>query len=301
MADRDTLRQIQALTQSGDVTQAANLAEEALTSGLEHPFVLNLVAVKREHEGRPEAAVDLLRRALEIAPDDIGCRHALGILLNSLETPREALEHFDAVIAAHPDFAPAHACRGAALEALGVLDAAAEAYRRALELQAGNLIALAGLASLHSRRGEHKDARQFAGQVLRVEPNFPNAVMSLAAADIALGAAEKAETLLRDLLADPRPTRLEKALARGALADALDAQGRFREAFDAYASANEERRVIYASRFAHGRSTLELAQAMQSYFQRTSRGSWRRSMAEAAAPSGTRGHVFLIGFPRSGT
>jgi tetratricopeptide (TPR) repeat protein len=302
VADRDTLRRIQALARSGDVASAANLAEEALASGPEHPFLLNLVAAKRENEGHPEQAADLLRRALEIEPNDVGCRHALGILLNSLEMPQEALEHFDSVIRVHSGFAPAHACRGAALEALGVLDAAADAYRRALELQAGNLLALAGLASLHSRRGQHASARQLAEQVLRIEPNYPNAVMSLAAAEIAAGVPKEAEVALRSLLADPRPSRLEKSLARGALGDALDAQERFDEAFEAYADANEERRILYAGRFASGgRTTLEHAQAMNRYFQRTSHGDWKRSTSSAMPPPGVRGHVFLIGFPRSGT
>ncbi|HZF25919.1 MAG TPA: tetratricopeptide repeat protein, partial [Steroidobacteraceae bacterium] len=209
--DRDTLHRIQALARSGDIANAANLAEEALASGPEHPLLLNLVAVKRDNEGHPEQAVALLRRALEIQPNDVGCRHALGILLNRLETPQEALEHFDAVIRIHPGFAPAHACRGAALEMLGVLDAAGDAYRRALELQAGNLLALAGLASLHSRRGQHANARQLAEQVLRVEPNYPNAVLSLAAAEIGAGVPKEAEMALRGLLADPRPSRLEKS------------------------------------------------------------------------------------------
>ena len=295
--DRDTLRRIQGVAQSGNVAGAADLAEEALASGLEHPFLFNLVALGRENRGQLDQAVELLRRALEIAPEDIGCLHALGILLNRLEASQEALRNFDEVIRLNPTFAPAHACRGAALEALGILDVAEQSYRRALELQPANLAAKDGMASLCSRRGDHANARRLAEEVLRLEPNFPSAVMHVAAADLAAGAADRAEVAIRTLLADPRPSRVEKSLARSVLGDALDEQGRFEEAFEAYSESNEERRAVYADRFASGESALEHARWLNRYFEQAEVEDWKRS----ESPSRAGGHVFLIGFPRSGT
>ncbi len=300
-ADRDTLRRIHGVAHSGNPAGAATLAEEALASGLEHPFLFNLVALKRENQGQLEQAVELLRRALEIEPEDVGCLHALGILLNRLEASQEALDKFDEVIRLKPTFAPAYACRGAALEALAMLDVAEQSYRRALELQPTNIAAQDGLASLYSRRGDHANARRLAEEVLRIEPNFPSAVMHVAAAHLAAGAADQAEIAIRALLADSRPSRLEKSLARSVLGDALDAQGRFDEAFQAYTDSNEERRAVYANRFASGETALEHTRWMNRYFEQVAVGEWKQSERLASSSSGVRGHVFLIGFPRSGT
>ena len=50
---------------------------------------------------------------------------------------------------------------------------------------------------------------------------FPDAVLSLAAAELADGVIERAEHLLRALLADRRAGALDRARAQGLLGDAL--------------------------------------------------------------------------------
>src|SRR4051812_31803441 len=110
-ADQEMLRQVLALAERRDIARAADLARQALVEGFEHPLLLNVAATQLEHEGKVEEALQLLERALELAPDDIGVRNALSICLQRLDRPADALRHIDLLIKAHPELGFAHANR----------------------------------------------------------------------------------------------------------------------------------------------------------------------------------------------
>lgn len=293
------LAEIQAAAESRDFVRAAALAEAALAAGVEHPMVLNLAALKCEQDGRFEDALKVLDRAIAIAPQDLGARNAKGLVLTRLERYAEALAAFDGVVAIQPDFAGAHCARGASLEAMGRLKEAEAAYKHALDLQPENLGAMQGLANLLSRRGAHAEARPLAEAVLEAEPNFPDAVMVLAAADAAAGAGERAQKRLELLVGDERLTPHQRALAQGQLGDVLDVQDRPEDAFQAYAACNMGLWRAYAPVHGEGVSALDFARAMVSELEKIPSDAWT---AQASPPAdGPKTHVFLLGFPRSGT
>ena len=277
------------------------MADEALARGLEHPLLLNLSALKLENNGRLEEALLRLRRAVEIAPRDVPALNALGLCCNRLEQPERAIAQFDALLAIDPGFAPAHANRASALESLGLLEEARLGHMRALKLQPENLVALAGLASIHSRRGQHQEARQLAQAVLRLEPQYPDASMSLAAAELADGDAVAAENRMRELLDDPRPSPLERAQAMSMLGDALDEQRKVGEAFQVYCAGNLQKQQLYASRFGAGTTTTDFVRQTITVLDGLEHRR-QSAVGQASAASGTaKEHVFLLGFPRSGT
>ena len=299
IADAATLAAIQSAAQARDFPRAATLADEALKSGLEHPMVLNLAALKREQEGRFDEALQALGRAIELAPQDIGARNAAGLVLARLERYPEALAMFESVVALQPDFAGSHCARGTVLEALGRLKESEAAYRLTMELDPDNLGAMQGLANLLSRRGAHAEARPLAEEVLEAEPNFPDAVMVLAAADAAEGAGERAQRRLELLAGDERLTAQQRALAHGQLGDVLDSQDLPAEAFQAYAACNMGLWRAYAPVHGQGVSALDFTRAMLDELRQISPTAWTsRSDPPAAGP---KVHVFLMGFPRSGT
>jgi tetratricopeptide (TPR) repeat protein len=300
LADRARLQEIQAAAQARDFVRAATLAEAAFKTGLEHPMVLNLTALKCEQEGRFEDALKVLGRAIEIAPQDLGARNAAGLVLTRLERYSEALAMFDSVVAIMPEFAGAHCARGASLEAMGRLKEAEAAYRHALELEPENLGAMQGMANLLSRRGAHAEARQLAEGVLAAEPNFPDAVMVLAAADAAEGAGERARHRLEMLAADARLTPHQRALAQGQLGDVLDSQSLTDEAFRAYEACNQGLAQAYAPLHAQTTSALSFARAMLAELDAIPADQFKGAAAPAAADA-PKTHVFLMGFPRSGT
>jgi tetratricopeptide (TPR) repeat protein len=299
-ADLDTLRKVLTFAQNRDFQSAGALAEKTLASGFEHPLLLNVVATQREQDGKFEEALRLLERAVSIAPADVGARNALSLCLQRLDRPAEALYHIDELLKKHPDLGFAHANKGNALIALGWLGRAKESHLRACELEPGNLAATAALASIATQRGEHDEARRWAEQALKLAPGFPDAVMSLAAAELASGASAQAEALLHRLILDSRAGPSDRARATSLLGDVLDAVGRYAEAFDAYTTCNEALRQIHR-RFASGTSMLGYTQALTAAMGKIEPSRWMANPAPAATSADPAGHVFLLGFPRSGT
>jgi tetratricopeptide (TPR) repeat protein len=299
-ADQQMLRNVLALAERRDFERAAAIAEQALAGGFEHPLLLNVAATRLEQQGRVEEALTLLQRAIELAPADVGVRNALSICLQRLDRPAEALQHVDTLLKSHPDLSFAHANRGNALISLGALGKARASHLRALDLDPSNLAAQVSLALIATHRGEHDEARSRAREVLARLPGFPDAILSLAAAELAAGATDSAQLLIVQVLNNARAGAAEKARAHGLLGDVLDAAGRYAEAFGAYSACNEILRQLH-QRFAEGSSLPAYIETVIAAMRRVPGAQW------AAPPAGQRecgeasAHVFLLGFPRSGT
>ena len=300
-ADQQMLRQVLALAERRDIAAAAALAAPALAEGFDHPLLLNVVATQLEQEGRYPEALQLLERALRLSSGDLGVRNALALCLLRLERPAEALYHFDELLKARPDLGFAHANRGNTLIALGELAQAKQSHLRALELEPDNLAAKAALAAIATHRGAHDEARGWARDVLKVVPGLPDAVLSLAAAELAGGATDQAQMLVCQLLADPRAGLPERARAQGMLGDILDAAGQYPQAFEAYTACNETLRQLHR-RHAQERGILDYTRALLAALEAVTPEAWPQARATApVAASPAASHVFLIGFPRSGT
>ncbi|HEX8666956.1 MAG TPA: sulfotransferase [Allosphingosinicella sp.] len=296
-ADQERLRAIQAALARGDMAAAGEAAARAMAQGLEHPLVLSLAAGRLEAAGRLNDALALLVRAKRLAPQDAGVRNALGICLSRSGRHEEAIGEFSAAVALEPALASAYAARAHARVALARLNEARGDFEQALTIEPRNPFALGGLASLALRRGDAAEARRLAAGALEIAPEYPDAALTLAGACIAAGEPGAAEAQLQDLLASPRPQPLERAIGEGLLGDALDAQGRFPEAFSAYTSANARMRAIYRPSFEGRQTTLAFIRDLARHLE------GRRLPPPAAPASGgpARTHVFLAGFPRSGT
>ncbi len=201
-SDLETLRTVLSLAQNRDFAAASALAEETLDAGFEHPMLLNIVATRLEQQGKYLEALGLLERAVAIAPNDVGARNALALCLQRLDRPADALYHIDELLKQHAELAFAHVNRGNALMALGSLALAKQSQLRAFEIEPKNFSATAALASIATHRGQHAEARRWADRTLAAAPGFTDAVLSLAAADLADGEPASAETRLRQLIKD---------------------------------------------------------------------------------------------------
>ena len=296
-SDMETLRTVLSLAQNRDFVRAAALAEQTLASGFEHPMLLNIAATQLEQQGKYEQALKLLERAVAIAPKDVGARNALGLCLQRLDRPAEALVHIDELLQQDANLPFAHASKGNALIALGSLGRARESHLRALELDPGNFTSAAALASIATHRGRHEEARPYAERALKLAPGFPDAVLSLAAADLAAGELDSAEKRLRNLIMDSRAGPSDRARATGLLADVLDAGRRYDEASEAYETCNQALRQIH--RRHAGSNVLGYTRALTAAVEKIDAGQWH--IPPEAPDSEAAGHVFLLGFPRSGT
>jgi tetratricopeptide (TPR) repeat protein len=291
------LADIRAAVAARDYPRAMQLADAALAQGVADPLVYSLASLRLESLGRLHEAADLLTRATTRFPGQPPLLNALALVLHRLGRASEALAVFDTVVAASPRFAGAHAGRGLALEALGRLPAAEAAFSAAEQLEPQNLVALTGLANLATRRAEHGRARGLAERVLALHPGHPEAEMALAAADAAdgRGAAAAARLAVVAGSADTPPELRAQAL--GLLGDIHDGLGEPERAFASYAACNAALSELHKTAFGHA---LPFAREMLQQLRALPLEAWRPGPS-AGQPGPCRTHVFLLGFPRSGT
>jgi Tfp pilus assembly protein PilF len=296
----EVLNQVEAALRGGDSARAVQLADAALGQGIEHPMLLNVRAMRLDAEGQTELAVADVRRAFELKPWDYTIPNALGMYLAKLGRSAEAMAAFDEALKIAPAYAPAHYSRGWLAEQLGELDMAVKSYGRAVEADPRLAEALGGLAGIASVRSDWDRAREHAGRALAIDPGQPTAAVALAGAELAAGDPAAAEARLRALL-DAQPSRLiphARAVALGRLADALDAQGKTAEAFAAYGAEKALSRQLNAPHFG-GQNPGAMLDAMIGWLETLD--AWPVSEEEGAAGLASAQHVFLVGFPRSGT
>jgi tetratricopeptide (TPR) repeat protein len=297
----DILREVAAAIRAPDLDRAVRLAETALAEGREHALLLNLRAYRLERDGLYLDALGDLKHARALSPRDVPTLNALGLCLAHLDRTAEAVEAFEAAVAVDPDFAPAHFNLGWASETLGDLDQARSSLERAQALNPDDPAPLAHLASLAARRADWTGARALGEQSLARDPNQPTAGLAMASVELAEKSLEAAEPRLRGLLAREDLSPIDRALAHGLLGDVLDAGGRPAEAFAEFAAANGALKRLYADRFdAPGvESAAGTLAWLIAYFEKAPRRA--QPHPPSPRPSPAAGHVFLVGFPRSGT
>ena len=299
-ADTFRTRVSQALA-AGDIPAAARFAEAAIGAGQADPLFLNLAAWRREEDGDYRGAHALLRRALALAPDDVLVMGSIGAVLRKERRSAEALAVLDRVLALEPRHAAAWLERGYVLDDLREDRAADESYARALALDPALAPALGRRADAAAKRGDTDDARALAERALAIDPQETAATCALATIEIEARDPAAAQRRLEKLLATKiKPEDRIRALTLWG--DALDRQDRVEAAFDAYRAAQAAFRQAHHDLLAPGvgrpshRSFIDAIAA-----QVAATGP----VAQLPPPSFTQGaadrHVFLLGYPRSGT
>jgi tetratricopeptide (TPR) repeat protein len=305
-AARAALQPVADAIRAGRLDEARRLACRALDAGVEHPMVLNLRALDFEQAGMFKQALKDLRRAHVLAPRDFSILNACGLALARMSRLEEALACYEQALSIEPNFGPGWYNKGWALEGLGELAKAIAAYEKSVEINPENVQGWANLAFLLTRRGDDDGARRCAELALAVHPDFPPSQLALVNAEMSDPAS--AERRLREILAGPLATddgplmNYHRGLGLGLLADALDAQNRPAEAFTAYAESNAVLRRDAAPRFEiAGQPTIAQTTQWMIYWAKTFDPTKWRTEAPAISAAGEMGHVFLTGFPRSGT
>ena len=297
------LEKIDATLRTQGLEAAARLAVQALAEGVEHPSVLNLAASARYGEGRFDEAARLLGQARKLAPKDPHILNSLAVCLKALGQSDAALDAYNAALRLDPRMAAAHFNRGALIEELSDIKGARAAYERASDLDPNYVEPLAALAWLDAQAGDAASAGMNAGRVLARAPANLLARMALASAELQQGDLSAASDHLAALGGDPALTPLNRSIVLGLIADVRDAEGRSAEAFAAYSASNAELKALSAPRFeAPGMETaLAKARRLADWFEDAEPEAWREAPAVRPRAADPKAHVFLVGFPRSGT
>ena len=305
MSDAARRASIERCLAAGDVASAAREAEAALAAGDITVMYLNLAAWRREEEADFAGARALLDRARALAPGDASIETALGTVLRKEGRFAEAIAAFDRVLANHPAYPVAWLERGFAGEAAGDHRGARESYARAAALDPALGPAHAGMAWIAAIEGDAARVRDHAARALAIDPGDATATCALARSEIAAGAADRAERRLAPLRACPALDPNRRMIVAQLYGDALDRLNRADAAWEAYADANRAflgtpaaRAVAAGQGVDHSRYVSRLAERLGA----VDRAAWRRAPPAPAAPSeAPPRHVFLLGYPRSGT
>jgi hypothetical protein len=230
--------------------------------------------------------------------------NAYGLALVRVRRYREAADKFQAAATSDETFRPAHINLGMAYERLGELDAARKAYETYAALEPQHPGVQASLAALAARRSDWANVRTHADRALAIDPANANAHYALALAEIAQDGPESAIKRLTPIANDARMPTLERALLRGALADAHHAALDFDGAFHWYTLAAQDVAQGHAAEFAkEGREPVaHYVERIAVYVAQTpvhvTKGLRPETPPILGRPSV---HGFLMGFPRSGT
>jgi len=287
---------VDAALKSNDIAAAIDGAQVAIAEGHAHPAFFNILAAHEMQRGRYSEALDQLRKGLKLAPRDPNLLNMAGVAHNNLREYREAVRAFDSAVSSGLAMPQAFYNRGTAFEALGELDRAHSDFERAVTLQPNFPEALSRLAYAEAVRGRLTAARSRAENALRLNPRDPLSQIVLAMADNADGQFSFTITRLTALLPALASGPVNRALALGLLGDAYDGAGDTEMAFDAYTASAAVLQQLYALQFARDDAYAQ-AQMLLDYFSHV---AWRADFAVPADPH-VAGHVFLVGFPRSGT
>ena len=289
---------ILALLQAGDVEGAARLASAAIAAGGLHPLLFDARGAWRLLDGDPAAALSDFAQALALAPRNPGLHLSIARALIGLGRFAEATQSCDAALALDPRLAAAHFEKGCAAEMMGDLHLARRSFQQAATLAPDIADVHAKLASLSARRGDWAEARTLSRKALSLDPGNSTAILADVTAALGEGATEGQVSRLDTLLAANGHSPETRAQALNLKANLLDRQDRIAEAFAGYAAANDTLLAAYAQRFAGLAPGAERVAALGRAFAAISPERWR-----GAAPgrSPAAGHVFVLGFYRTGT
>jgi len=286
---------------ANDIARAATIAQRALANGRVDPMILNLAAWQKEEAGQYAAAHALLRQALALSPNDFLILAAIGAVLRKEGRLGEALDILDRVVGVAPGHAAAWLERGYVLDAMRATRDACASYARALVLDATLAPALGKLADAAARAGDAEAARTLATRSLALNPGEPSAIFALATIELEARNGVAAESLLtasdvRHLAGDDRTRALTL------LGDALDRQDRTKEAFANWQQAQQNFRTIYAGVLEPGPNRPSHRAFVENIYLQVKASSRAGPSLPVEAVKGEAGtHVFLLGYPRSGT
>jgi len=192
--------------QAGDVARLeADHVERALRADIasaeaqvrarpEDARARNYLATKYVQAGRVPAAIDELRRALQIAPADAEAHSNLGSVLLSQGNIVEASAHLRKAIQIAPNDDRVRFNYGNLLQASGRTDDAIAEFRRAVQLDADNADAHFNLAMLLGPRQQLDEAVAHLRRVIEINPRNADAHRNLG---VALGLQGRLEDAIR--------------------------------------------------------------------------------------------------------
>ncbi len=251
--------------------------------------------------GRFDEAIAVAEQDVKHRPADPLAWSALATSLFTARRPDLALAAWNKGLAIAPND-PALLCgKGRTLQTLGLTAEAKGFYRKALARDPAGFEAGFNLALLAVEDGDWAAAERWAAPL----HDRYHGVASLRwlRARVSVGRRDfpTAEARLIELLGDLQLGPEQRADALLLLGETLDALERFPKAFEVAANGKAILRRLYAERARGREGAVARFDRLAAWFRVADPGPWSRSPATPPAADAATQHVFLVGFPRSGT
>ncbi len=225
--------------------RAFDAAERSLLDALalapQDATVLRMLGMVAQRRGDNMRAIDCFRRVLAVWPDDSDLHVCLGIALFERGEIEPALAHMRRACEIQPASAAAWYNLGEALVRLAHTEDGVAALRKARELDPTHLSALLSLSKAQASLGEIDAAVAGFREVLRRDPINAEGWFGLSNLNTVRFDAQEASFLARTLARTDLPPRHREMLGF-TYAKALEDQGDYLRAFDAFSAANASRR-----------------------------------------------------------
>jgi choline-sulfatase len=150
------------------------------------------------HTGRLDRAIALYEKALKTSPepDDF---FGLGVTWHLKGNERKACENFERAVAMDPTDLDAWIDLGNGRLALGQIDAAEQAFLKAVAVDGKSLDAISGLASVAFEKKDYASAEEILRRALALAPGDPRTRFNLAIVEKRLGRVEAAREIYVEL------------------------------------------------------------------------------------------------------
>jgi Tfp pilus assembly protein PilF len=261
---------------------------------------LRLRAEAALRAGRLNEAIAVLEQWAATMPDDAAPWRALAECLAAAGRPELAVAAWDSALAIDPLAAAALGGKAKALQALGRPREAADLFERALVADPQDFEAHFGLAMLAIEAGDLASAQAAIERLTKIHPDQPGTLWLTARIAAARGQLPQARRAVERLLAKPgqgEEARAEALLLKSQIFDRLSLPAR---AFAAAVEAKAIQKRLFAHRAAGREGETQKLRRLAAWFQTAARADWR-APEPSAEPAAAAGHIFLVGFPRSGT
>jgi tetratricopeptide (TPR) repeat protein len=227
---RDDIAGAFRLHQAGELSGAARLYQAVLDRAPDHADALHLLGVLRHQQGRSDAAVTLIGKAVAVRPGAAVFHANLAEAYRALGQFERAAGCCRTALQLHRDYPEARINLGLALQALGRLDDAVAQFRAALALRPDDGLAHTNLGNALRAVGDREGALEHFRRAVEIDPrqaiartNLGQFLLDLGRPDEALPHCQEAVALGPDL-----------AEASNNLGNALRALRRYVEARGAY-------------------------------------------------------------------
>ena len=191
-----------------------------------HVDALHLLGVLRHQQGQHAEAAALVRRAVNLRPEDAALQLNLGNALKALGQIDDAIEQFRNALTLAPSFPMAHYNLGNAYASVGRHEDAADSFAKSLRLQPDDASSHNNLGNALHALGRHAEAIASFRRALELRPGHAGALNNMGMSLNALGRADEAIPCFQAALAaEPR-----FVAAHFNLANTFDATGRHAEA-----------------------------------------------------------------------